>query len=98
VSRAINGSDPEGDRLMNNVMSGMSGWRFGPSGTAGNGKVKYRTIFGPTGMFTLMDHTFNGTGNWDRVTFSPFSTYSSGFSGETLTFHPGGFGTRDGYH
>jgi hypothetical protein len=96
TSRVVNGSDPEGDRLMNNVMSGVAGWRFGPSGTLGN--VRYRTIFGPGGMYTLGDHTFNGLGAWDRVSFSPYSSNSSGFSGEILTFRPGGFGGPDGYH
>jgi hypothetical protein len=96
ISRAVNGSDPEGDRLMNNVMSGVAGWRFGPSGSVGN--VRYRTIFGPGGMYTLGDHVANGLGAWDRVSFSPYSTTSSGFSGEILTFRPGGFGSPDGYH
>jgi hypothetical protein len=97
TSRVVNGSDPEGDRLMNNVMNGVAGWRFAPAkGSVGG--VNYKTIYGPHGMYTLMDHTFNGTGAWDRVSFHPFSTTSSGFSGDMLTFRPGGWGGSDGYH
>jgi hypothetical protein len=90
VSRVINGSDPEGDRLVGLAQTPDSGYRFGTNGRTGN--WAWRSITTSEGTFYLYDHLFNGRGNWDRVVYVPRN------GSDPMTFHPGGFGGVNGYH